>query len=634
MLSASQTQSIENAGSRITGLNLRRLSFFSDSRFIAALALAGIIVHLYLRFAARASSAVLQWPLILVLAIGGSTLILRLARNLLAREFGSDQLAGISIVTSVLLGQYLVGAVVILMLSGGTALEQFASRRASSVLNALAKRMPLVAHRKENDLVRDVALSDIRIGDEVIVLPYEACPIDGSVIDGSGKMNEAYLTGEPFEIAKVIGSAVLSGSLNGDSALTIRAQKLAVDSRYAKIMRVMEDAEQRRPRIRRLGDLLGAWYTPAALAIAAIAWAATGESQRFLGVLVVATPCPLLIAIPVAVIGAISLSARRGIIVKNPAILEQISQCHTMIFDKTGTLTFGEPSLSQIVCAPGIQSNDLLRFAASVESYSKHPLAQAIQRAAREKNLSLMAAVEISERPGEGLRGRVDGHSVWITGRAQAARVQTFLPPLAPGLECVVFVDGLYAATLQFHDAPRSDSFPFVRHLKSRHRVNHVLLVSGDRPNEVQELAAHVGIKEVFAAKSPEEKVAIVRGESVASKTLFLGDGINDAPAMQAATVGIAFGAKSDITSEAADAVVLETSLSRVDELLHIGRRMRNIALQSALGGMALSIIGMVAAALGYLPPIGGAIAQEIIDLAAVLNAIRAAIPPAALTDF
>ena len=327
MFSASQTQLIEIARRRGAHLNLRRLSFLSDSRFIAVLALAGISVHLYLRFVARTSPAISQWPLILVLAIGGSTLIIRLARNLLAREFGSDQLAGISIVTSILLGQYLVGAVVILMLSGGTALEQFASRRASSVLNALSKRMPLVAHRKEDGLVRDVALSDIRIGDEVIVLPYEACPIDGAVIEGRGKMNEAYLTGEPFEIAKVIGSDVLSGSLNGDTALTIRAQKLAVDSRYAKIMRVMEDAEQHRPRIRRLGDLLGAWYTPAALAIASIAWAVTGESQRFLGVLVVATPCPLLIAIPVAVIGAISLSARRGIIIKNPAILEQISQC-------------------------------------------------------------------------------------------------------------------------------------------------------------------------------------------------------------------------------------------------------------------------------------------------------------------
>jgi P-type E1-E2 ATPase len=232
------------------------------------------------------------------------------------------------------------------------------------------------------------------------------------------------------------------------------------------------------------------------------------------------------------------------------------------------------------------------------------------------------------------LRGRVDGRTVWITGRAQAKEAQALLPPLAPGLECIIFIDGSYAATFQFHDAPRQDSRPFVQHLRPHHHVKHVLLVSGDREKEVEELASRVGIKEVYAAKSPEEKVAIVRAASAHAKTLFLGDGINDAPAMQAATAGISFGAKNDITSEAADAVVLETSLSRVDELLHIGTRMRRIALQSALGGMALSILGMIAAALGFLPPIAGAVAQEVIDLAAVLNALRVAIPPAVLSDF
>lgn len=633
MVSALQTRPV-GVVRRPPYLRLRRISFLKEPTFIAILALTGIATHLCLRFIAGLSPSFSEWPLIIVLALGGSALLWRLTRNLLAREFGSDQLAGISIITSVLLGQYLVGSVVILMLAGGNALEEFASRRASSVLNALAKRMPQVAHRRENGLARDVAISDIKIGDLIVVLPHETCPVDGTVVEGQGKMNEAYLTGEPFEIGKIIGSDVLSGAMNGDAALTIRAQKLAVDSRYAQIMRVMQDAEQHRPHLRRLGDTLGAWYTPVALGLASITWALTGQSHRFLAVLVVATPCPLLIAIPVAVIGAISLAARRGIIIKNPAVLEQISQCRTMIFDKTGTLTFGEPSLSRVLCAEGFDRNDLLLLAASIENYSKHPLAKAIQEAAQQAGLHLIPAVEISESPGEGLRGLVDSRSVWITGRTQVKDGRASLPPVAPGLECVVFVDDRYAATLQFQDAPRLDSFPFISHLKPHHHVNHVLLVSGDRANEVQELAAHVGIKEVHAAKSPEEKVAIVRAESAVSKTLFLGDGINDAPAMQAATAGIAFGLKSDITSEAADAVVLETSLSRVDELLHIGQRMRRIALQSAVGGMALSMLGMLAAAFGYLPPIGGAISQEIIDLAAVLNAIRVAVPPAVLSDF
>ena len=601
---------------------------------IALLTITGILLHLFLRYLSNAPRIVWQMPLIVVLIIGGVPLLVTLTQKLFAREFGSDHLAGISIVTSVILSEYLVAAIVILMLSGGTALEQFASRRASSVLDALAKRMPQVAHRKCGPELSDVRLGDIAVGDTLVVFPHEICPVDGAVIEGHGKMNEAYLTGEPFEIAKTPGSEVLSGSINGGAALHIRAEKLAVNSRYARIMRVMQDAEQRRPRIRRLRDKLGAWYTPMALSLAGIAWAATGESHRFLAVLVVATPCPLLISIPVAVIGAISLSARRGIIIKNPAALEQIDRCHTLIFDKTGTLTYGKPSLSDIICAPGFARHEVLRMTASLEHYSKHPLSQAILDAARSANLPVELVSEISERPGEGLSGRVGSSSVWITNRNKVIDRKLALPPVAPGLECLLFIDDSYAATFRFHDMPRQESRTFVKHLSPRHAVNRVLIVSGDRDQEVRHLAEQVGIAELHSAKSPEDKVAIVRKEAAQAPTLFLGDGINDAPAMQAATVGVAFGVQSDITSEAADAIILETSLGRLDELIHIARRMRRIALQSAVSGMGLSILGMIAAAFGYLPPIGGAVAQEIIDLAAVLNAVRVALPTHSLTDF
>ena len=314
-------------------------------------------------------------------------------------------------------------------ISGGTAPEQFASRRAAAVLDALAKRMPQVAHRKRGSDLSDVRLGDIAVGDTLVVFPHEICPVDGVVVEGHGKMNEAYLTGEPFEIAKTPGSEVLSGSINCDSALNIRAEKLAVDSRYARIMQVIQDAEQR-PRIRRLGDKLGAWYTPLALSLAGIAWAATGESHRFLAVLVVATPCPLLISIPVAVIGAISLSARRGIIIKNPAALEQIDRCRTLIFDKTGTLTYGKPSLSEILCAPGFAEDEVLRIAASLDHYSKHPLSQAILEAAQTANLPVELVSEISERPGEGLRGKVGQLSVSITNRKKVFERQLAFPPV------------------------------------------------------------------------------------------------------------------------------------------------------------------------------------------------------------
>ena len=610
----------------------KRLTWIGPSG-IAIFTIGMIFLHLILRYLLGVPRTVWQAPLVVALFVGGVPLLAPLIRKLLAREFGSDHLAGISIITSVLLGEYLVGVIVILMLSGGTALEEVASHRASSVLGALAKRMPQIAHRAGTSL-SDVSVAEIAIGDLLVVLPHEICPVDGVVVEGHGKMNEAYLTGEPFEIQKAPGAQVLSGAVNADIALHIRAEKPAIDSRYARIMRVMQDAEQRRPHIRRLGDKLGAWYTPIALGLASIAWALTGESHRFLAVVVVATPCPLLIAIPVAVIGAISLAARRGIIVKNPAVLEQIDRCRTIVFDKTGTLTYGRPTVSDILCAPGSSEVEVLKVVGSLERYSKHPLSLSIQEAADERHLPAEIVSEISERPGEGLRGIVKGRIVWITGRNQVPQLNYELPPVTSGLECVVLFDGAYAATLRFHDTPRRDSRPFVKHLKPRHSVERVLIVSGDRAQEVQRLAEQVGIKEVYASKTPEDKVAIVRQEAARAPTLFLGDGINDAPAMQAATVGIAFGVQSDITTEAADAVVLETSLSRVDELIHIGRHMRHIALESAIGGMALSVIGMVLATLGYLPPIEGAIAQEIIDLVAVLNAVRVALPGRYLTDF
>jgi heavy metal translocating P-type ATPase len=399
-------------------------------------------------------------------------------------------------------------------------------------------------------------------------------------------------------------------------------------------MREMQETEQKRPHLRRLGDKLGAWYTPIAVAVAGVAWAASGEPMRFLAVVVIATPCPLLISIPVAVIGAISLAARHGIIIKNPAVLEQISTCRTLIFDKTGTLTYGKPALTEIIPAAGFSGEEVLRAAASLEQYSKHPLAGAIVVAAQGAKLALEAVSHVSERPGEGLEGVVAGRVVRITGRSKIAEQKLALPPVVSGLECLVFVDDRHAATFRFHDAPRSESRSFVDHLKPKHEVQRVMLVSGDRESEVRYLAEAVGITEVHASQAPEQKVAIVEEETGRGRTLFLGDGINDAPALMAATVGVAFGPNSDITSEAADAVIMTTSLAKVDELFHISDRMRMIALQSAVGGMALSIVGMIAAAAGYLPALEGAIAQEIIDLLAVLNAVRVALPADNLSDF
>jgi len=547
-------------------------------------------------------------------------------------------LAGLSIVTAVLLGEHLAGSLVILMLASGEVLETFAVRKASSVLEALAKRMPSIAHKKTDGEVLDIPTEQVNIGDTLLVLPHEICPVDGTVLDGIGAMDESYLTGEPYLMEKTSGSQVMSGAINGNSALTIRADKLVVDPRYAKITEVMRASEQHRPQLRRLGDQLGALYTPLALLIAIASWWYYGDVVRFLAVLVIATPCPLLIGIPVVIISSISLAAKREIIIKNPAILETIGQCTTAIFDKTGTLTYGRPSLTKLIPSRGNNAETVLTLIGSLERYSKHPLSSSIVKAAEKAGLPLLVVSNIKELAGEGVIGTVDGKKVQVTSRKKILEYQPdiagLLPPVSGGLECVGLIDGNYAALLQFRDEVRTDSSSFINHLKPNHAFAKVMIVSGDRESEVRYLAEEVGIKHVHFSQSPEQKLEIVRTETKAAKTVYLGDGINDAPALTAATIGIAFGQNSDITGESADAVIMDSSLLKVDELFHIGERMRKIALQSAIGGMALSLIGMGFAGLGYLSPVAGAITQEIIDVIAILNAFRAAIPPKTLSDY
>jgi heavy metal translocating P-type ATPase len=608
----------------------------------AALALGAIAVHLVLRFALGLHGLQASAPLVAVLAVCGIPLVIDLVRRAFRGEFGSDHLAGISIIASSLLGEYLAGVIVVLMLAGGNVLEQLAAAKAASALRALASRVPTIAHRRRGKAALtpaekdadDIPVAQVAIGDELSVLPHEICPVDGDVIEGHGSMDESYLTGEPFTMSKGPGSPVLSGAVNGDSRLVIRTTRAAVDSRFARIMRVMQEAEQHRPNLRRIGDRLGAWYTPLALALAAAAWYWSGQPVRFLSVVVVATPCPLIIAIPVSIIGAISAAARRGIIIRDPAALEQLTECRTMILDKTGTLTYGRPALSGEDYAPSFTRDTVLPLVSALERLSRHPLAGAIVRAADEARYPPLEAAWIREQPGAGLEGSVGGAIVRITSRARAAQTLDVPPGEPTGLECIVIVNDRYAATYRFHDLPRPESRSFILHLGPNHGFTRALIVSGDRESEVRRLASSVAITEVHAATSPEEKVEIVRRETARSKTLFIGDGINDAPALATATVGVAFGQKSDVTSEAARVVVIDTSLLKVDELIHISRRLRRIALQSALGGMALSIAGMALAAAGHLSPVAGAVAQEGIDLLAVLNALRMVRVPSKLTDF
>ncbi|MBU6339598.1 MAG: cadmium-translocating P-type ATPase [Rickettsiales bacterium] len=568
-------------------------------------------------------------PLILLIIFGGLPLMLQILLKAFKGDLGADLLAFIALIVAVYLGEFLAAALVVLMLSSGQALEVYAVRKASFVLEALAKRMPSIAHKKVGNKVFDITISEIQIGDLIEIYPHEICPVDATVVVGNGNMDESFLTGEPYQISKTSGSLVLSGAINGNAALTIRADKLPQDSRYLTIMKVMENAENNRPKMRKLADQIGAVFAPLALIFAIATFVITKSATNFLAVLVVATPCPLLIAVPITIISAISIAARHGIIIKDPAILEKLPICETAIFDKTGTLTLGKPELVNILTFNNFDKNEILQMVASVEKYSRHPLAESIINASSKENLQLLEVENLTENPGQGLFGNINGKHIMVTHRkkiTQELQKQiSELPLLEQGLECLILIDNEIAAIFHFRDEVRHDSHSFVSHLGPAHNFKKIMLVSGDRDSEVKYLASFIDIKETHSGQTPEQKLAIVREENSKTPTLFMGDGINDAPALTAATVGIAFGQHNGITSEAAGAVIMEHSLTKVDQLIHISESTRAIALQSAIGGMALSFVGMVFAAAGTISPVQGALLQEIIDVVAILNSLRLA---------
>lgn len=566
-------------------------------------------------------------PLLIAIILGGIPSIFHILLKLIKGDLGADSLAAIALITAFILNQYLAAVIIILMISSGQALEAFAMRKASSVLLALAERMPNLAHRKIKDVIEDIPLEEIFVGDTIVVYPHETCPVDGIVTEGKGSMDESYLTGEPYLISKVPGTTVISGALNGDSVLILEAQKLPSESRYASIVAVLEEAEQKRPSLRRLGDQIGAVFAPVALILAFSVWYFTNDAIRFLAVLVIATPCPLLIAIPITIISAISMAAKQSIIIKDPTVLERLPTCRTAIFDKTGTLTYGKPVLTDILASKEFETNFILQNAASLERYSKHPLSGAILQEAEKHQLSLLNVTSAMEPPGKGLIGVIGENEIQISHRKKVLEMHpdliSELPPTSSGLECMILINNKYAATLRFHDTPRRETKTFISHLKPYHQFNKIMLVSGDRESEVKYLGELLNLSEIHASKTPEQKLSIVQSEIKKAPTLFMGDGINDAPALTAATVGIAFGQFSNITAEAAGAVIMENSLNKADVLIHLSSLTRKIALQSAVGGMALSLIGMGFAAAGFITPVVGAILQELIDVIAILNALR-----------
>ena len=581
---------------------------------------------------ARAHSfADLAWAVAVVVAL--VPLGISVARDLWHHETGVDLIALLAMAGSLVLGQYLAGAVIGLMLSGGQALERFASARARRELSSLLSRAPRVVHRYEGGELTSPDIAEVREGDHLLVKPGEVVPVDGLMTSEGAVLDESALTGESMPVEHLASDRVRSGAVNVGAPFDMRALTTADESTYAGIVRLVREAQESKAPFVRLADRYALWFLPLTLLVAAAAWLFSGDPIRALAVLVVATPCPLILAAPVAIVAGISQAAHRGVIVKGGGALETLARVRTLVFDKTGTLTAGSPRVASIEAFGRIDSTELLRLAASLDQVSPHVFADGIVIAARDRHIALRFPDGVREHPGKGIDGVVDGHRIAL-GQARWLQDGKPMPEAATevrkrmaadGASAVfVAVDGTISGALIMVDPVRSETPQALRMLRQA-GIRRIVLLSGDRKDVAQQVGVALGVDAVLSEHSPEEKVEAVRQERSSAVTVMVGDGVNDAPALAAADVGIAMGARgATASSEAADAVIVVDRLDRVAEAVLIARHARNIAVQSVVAGMALSMVGMLLATAGALPPVGGAFFQEAIDVAVILNALRA----------
>ena len=590
-----------------------------------------VVIGATLRLLAQVQLADLSWAVAVLIAL--VPLGVSVFRDLLRRETGVDLIALLAMAGSLVLGQYLAGAVIGLMLSGGQALERYASSRARRELTALVARAPRAVHRYEDSELASRDVAEVRPGDRLLVKSGEIVPVDGVVVSPHAVLDESALTGEAMPVERPRGDRVRSGVINAGVAIDMRAVATADDSTYSGIVRLVRDAQRSKAPFVRLADRFALWFLALTLVTAAAAWALSGSPVRALAVLVVATPCPLILAAPVAIVAGISRAAHRGVIVKGGGALETMARAQTIVFDKTGTVTRGSPQVASIEAFGAVEATELLQLAASLDQVSPHVYAEGILAASRERGLELVFPEAVRERHGSGIEGIVGSRRVAL-GQATWLLDGKPMPESAEGLKrrigtdgtaaVFVAVDGVLAGALVIVDPMRVEAPDVIRRLREL-GVRRIVLLSGDRRDVSERVGASLGVDRVLAEHTAEQKVDAVRAESQAAVTIMVGDGINDAPALAAADVGVAMGARgATAASEAADAVVVVDQLDRVGEAISIARGARDIAMQSVVAGMALSAVGMAFATLGALPPVAGAIFQEAIDVAVVLNALRA----------
>lgn len=555
-----------------------------------------------------------------------------MVRSLLKKQWGLDVLAVTAIVATLAVGEYWASLIIVLMLTGGEALEDAAAHRATRELTALLDRVPHTAHRLDTQgNIVDIAASAVSVGDRLIVKPSELVPVDGELLSGEASIDESSLTGESLPVTRTAGDRVLSGSLNGPVALELRATRLAEDSEYQRIVGLVQEAAHSKAPLVRLADRYAIPFTALAYAIATIAWVVSGDPVRFAEVLVVATPCPLLIAAPVAFMGGMSRAAKSGVVIKDAGTLERLSHVRTVAFDKTGTLTHGKPEVGAIVPAGSITDhNELLALVASAEQYSSHVLASAIVQEASHRGLRLREASHATEVATDGVTAQIDNHTVHVGKPAfiadNAGKVEKY--SVQPG-ETVVYVavDGEFAGHIVLRDSLRVEA-PQVLGDLARLGITRTVMLSGDQQETAELIAGELGITEVHGECLPADKVAIVHRLEPRG-VMMVGDGVNDAPVLAASDVGVALGAKgSTAASESADVVVLVDDLSRVVNAVSIGQSTIRIALQSIWLGIIISVGLMLVAAAGFLPAIVGALLQELVDLVAIMGALRAVREP------
>ena len=564
-------------------------------------------------------------------------LVVSTARSLLQRDVGVDAIALVAIVWALALGQFLAAAIVALMMSGGAALEAWAAGRARRELRLLVERAPRIAHRYADGSVEEVKVDELQPGDVVSVRAGEVVPADGVVAADEAVLDESALTGEALPVTIARYGHVRSGTANAGDAFDLRVTSSAAESAYAAIVRLVQAAEVDRAQFTRLADRYAAYFLPFSLAVAGLAWVASGDSTQGLAVMVVATPCPLILAAPIAFVAGLSRAARAGIIVKGAGALERLGSAKTVLLDKTGTLTLGQPELERIVPIGELGAEDALRFAASLDQMSTHVLAESLVVGAAGRGIELAVPTGVREEAGRGILGEVEGHTVavgssgWLEangylGAGEHARAQDSGDG-AGRAKILVGVDGALAAVIVMGDRLRPGADTLSRELRNA-GIGHVALVTGDRPEIAAEVARSAGIEDVYAEQTPEEKLDVVRAlreRPGARNVVMVGDGINDAPALALADVGIAMAGKgATISSETADVVITVDDASRIALSILIGRRSLHIARQSVVYGLGLSVLAMIVAAFGYLPPVWGALCQEVIDVAVILNALRA----------